>query len=376
MYVGLNLLYLVPGATGGTETYARELVPALLAAAPDLRFTAFINPTARGIVEAWGERVSATVIPVDVTHRWNWVRAEQTLLPPAARKTRVELVHSLANTAPLWGPFRSVVTIHDLHFLRVPEAHLGLNRIGMRVLVPTAARRCDRILTDATVTATDLQYHLGVHPDRVDVVPLGGGRVRRAEPTPEDEVRRTLDAGTRPVVLSVSALRPHKNLERLISAVALIPVERRPLLVICGYPTAHQTRLEEHIRGCDLNADVRLLGWVNDAYLEGLYLTASAVLCPSLHEGFGLPVLEAMARGRPVGCSVGGALAEVAGDAAFLFEATSVRQISLTVERLLSDREEVTRRVARGRARADQFSWAATAAGTLASYTRALSAPA
>ena len=118
--------------------------------------------------------------------------------------------------------------------------------------------------------------------------------------------------------------------------------------------------------------DVRFLGWVSADELEGLYSAAACFVFPSLAEGFGLPVLEAMARGVPVTCSGRGALAEVAGDAALLFDPESERDIALSIQRLISDRAEAKRLVAAGRERANAFSWKATAAGTLAAYHRAL----
>jgi glycosyltransferase involved in cell wall biosynthesis len=127
-----------------------------------------------------------------------------------------------------------VVTVHDLNYRIVPEAHLGVRGLGMRVLVPLAARRSDRIIADANSTSEDLQRLLKVSPAKVDVVPLGIGSEGRAEPLAEGELRSSVSAGLRPIVLCVAAKRPHKNLLRLLGALALIPSDRRPLLVLPG----------------------------------------------------------------------------------------------------------------------------------------------
>jgi glycosyltransferase involved in cell wall biosynthesis len=372
--VGLNLLYLVPEETGGTEVYARELIPELVAAAPNVRFTAFINREAAAATGAapWGQLVPAVTVPVRARNRVEWVRGEQQLLPRLAAGLGVDLVHSLAGTAPAWGRFRRVVTIHDLIYRFAPEAHLGLRGLGMRVLVPLAARRSHRIIVDAESTRQDLQRVLGLSPDGIDVVPLGLGARRSAEPMPESELRATLAAGERPIVLSVSAKRPHKNLLRLIGALALISAERRPVLVLVGYRTPHEQELRRQVAALRLSADVRLLDWVDASTLEGLYAACACFVFPSLYEGFGLPVLEAMARGAPVACSARGALAEVAGDAALRFDPESEPEIAAAIERLLRNGSEAARLRAAGRERAARFSWAATAAGTLASYRRAL----
>src|SRR5690348_71385 len=144
-HVGLNLIFLVPGETGGMEVAARELIPALLAQAPPgMRFTAFVNREAAAAGGGpWGELLPAVTVPVRARRREQWVFGEQALLPRLAAAHGVGLVHSLASTAPLRGRFARVVTIHDLIYARFPDAHAGLRDKGMRVLVPAAARRSD-----------------------------------------------------------------------------------------------------------------------------------------------------------------------------------------------------------------------------------------
>ena len=370
--VGLNLVFLTPGATGGMETYARQLIPELAAAAPDLELVAFVNSAAAAGPGPWHDVTRCVEVPVDALNRIEWVRAEQFLLPRAARRARIDLMHSFASTAPVWGPFRRVVTIHDLIYRTVPDAHPGLRSLGMRVLVPAAARRSHRIIVDAASTRDDLQTFLRVAPGKVDVVPLGVGTPPATDPEPEPQLRERLGAGERTIVLSVSAKLAHKNLPRLIAAVARIPAESRPLLVLPGYPTPHEEELRIQIAELGLTDHVRLLGWVSEAELEGLYRATGAFVFPSLAEGFGLPVLEAMVRGVPVACSDRGSLAEVAGDAALLFDPESVTAIAEAMTRLLDDRQLAARLVEAGRERAAGFSWHATAAGTLAAYGRAL----
>jgi glycosyltransferase involved in cell wall biosynthesis len=375
MHVGLNLVYLVPGETGGTETYARELIPELLAAAPDLRLTAFVNRSAAAINGEWPSRIEFVSVPVDARSRMQWVRGEQQLLPRLAERAGVDLLHSLANTAPAWGRFRRVVTIHDLHHRIVPDAHFGMLGFGMRMLVSLAARRSDRIIVPAWVTRDDLSRFLGTPAAKIDVVHEGFGSRRHAAPIREPELREWLHARERPIALSVSAKRPHKNLARLIGALALIPAARRPLLVMPGYHTRYEEQLRRHASSLGVTDDIRLLGWIDDGQLEGLFVAAACFVFPSLYEGFGLPVLEAMARGVPVACSGRGALDEIAGDAALRFDPESEPTIAAAIERLLSDPREAERLRDAGRERAAQFSWKAAAAGTLASYERALDAP-
>jgi glycosyltransferase involved in cell wall biosynthesis len=372
MHVGLNLVYLVPGETGGMETYARELIPALLAERPDLRLTAFVNREATETREGPWHDIPSVTVPVRARRRSEWVRGEQQLLPRLAARAGVGLLHSFASTAPVWGAFRRVVTIHDLIYRIYPEAHFGLRSLGMRALVPLAARRSHRIIVPSKSTFRDAIRLLRISPTKIDVVAEGVGTTGLATPIPEDEVRARFGAGKREILLTTSAKRPHKNLVRLLDALALIPPERRPVLVLPGYATPHEIELRRRIAELGLDGDVRLLGWVSSEELEGLYCSAACFVFPSLYEGFGLPVLEAMARGVPVACSDRGSLAEVAGDAARLFDPEQPAAIADAIQSVLGDHGEAERLRRAGIEQAARFTWSATARGTLASYKRAL----
>jgi glycosyltransferase involved in cell wall biosynthesis len=378
-HVGLNLIFLVPGETGGMEVAARELIPALLAAAPgDMRFSAFVNrelgADAAGVT-ALRDQLPVVTVPVHARRRIQWVLGEQALLAPLARRANVDLVHSLASTAPVWGPFRRVVTVHDLIYARFPEAHGGLREKGMRVLVPAAARRSHRVIADSQSTREDLVELLGLPRERIDVVALGLGALRRGRALAEGEVRGNLRLAARRVLLSLSAKRPHKNLLALIGALARIPAEERPVLVLAGYATEHEAQLRERAQALGLHDDVRFPGWLDDAEVEGLWAIADAFVFPSLYEGFGLPVLEAMARGVPVACSNAASLPEIAGDAALLFDPRDEAAIAEALRRLLGDRELAGRLRAAGHERVRGFTWQRTAQATIESYRRALAGP-
>jgi glycosyltransferase involved in cell wall biosynthesis len=375
MHIGLNLVFLVPGEQGGMETYARELIPELVAAAPEHRFTAFVGRAAADAAGPWRDLTGSVLVPIDARDRVQWVRGEQLLLPPLARRAGVELLHSFASTAPGWGPFRRVVTIHDLIYRTLPEAHPGVRALGMRVLVPLAARRSDRVIVDSRATAQDVRTHLRVPERRIDVVELGVGATRSAAPLPGPELRERLDAGERPILLTVSAKLAHKNLARLIGALASVPAGERPLLVLPGYATPYEAELRAHAASLGAEDDVRFLGWVSSEELEGLYGAAAGFVFPTLAEGFGLPVLEAMARGVAVACSDIPVLREVAGDDALFFDPRSEPAIAAAIGRLLHDGALAERLRAAGPARAARFSWRRTATATLASYARAAASP-
>jgi glycosyltransferase involved in cell wall biosynthesis len=369
MRVALNLVFLVPGETGGMEVYARELVTRLMDR-PDVEVLALVNREAAASDGLWRGAVPTRVVPVQARNRFEWVRGEQIHVPRLAAAAGADLIHSLASTSPLTSRARRITTIHDINYKLVPESHFGLRALGMRVLVPAAARRSHRVIVDAEATRRDLAEHLGTPHEKVDVVPLGVASRPSVEPTPEHELRARLGLGDKPVLLSVSAKRPHKNLMRLLEAVVVLPDQRRPVLVLPGYPTPHEAELRE--RAAQLELHVEFPAWLPTAELEGLYALAAVFVFPSLCEGFGLPVLEAMARGVPVACSDRSSLPEVAGDAALLFDPENPHAIAAAIERLLSDPAEAERLRVAGRRRIEQFTWERTAELTMQSYRSAL----
>ena len=372
MHVALNLVFLVPGETGGMEVMARELV-ARLADVGGLRLTALVSREGAQADEApWGRSLPMVTLPVNSRNRAEWVRGEQQHIPRVAKAIGADIVHSLGSTAPLWGPYKRVTTIHDLHYKLVPEAHFGLRGLGMRVLVPLAARRSHRILAVSHATRRDLVEHLGTPAEKIDVVPNGVAAPGETAATPADALRARFEVGARRVLLSVSAKRPHKNLLRLLDALAGIPAERRPLLIVPGYPTPHEDELRRRAEALGIAGDVALPAWVSAADLEGLYGLADAFVFPSLYEGFGLPLLEAMRRGVPVASSDRGSLPEVAGDAALLFDPEDTAAMRAAIERLLADEAEAARLCAAGFARVQAFSWEKSAELTAAAYRRVL----
>ena len=372
MRVGLDLLYLLPGETGGRETYVRELVPAMLARDPGLEFVAFAGRGAGpALAGTFGERVRIVTLPATARSRLSWALGELALVPVAARRAGVELVHAPANFAPPWGPFRRVVTIHDLQYRALPELLSPLARAGTGVMIRLAARGAQRVIVESRVAADELVAGLGVAPERIDVIPAGAGSSPTGERLAPGELRSRHDLGERAVVLCPASNLPHKNLPALVAALALLDRGARPVLVLCGRGT-DAPALRERARATGVEADFRGLGSVTAAELEGLYALAGCVALPTLYEGFGLPVLEAMARGVPVVCSDLPVLHEVAGPAAVYFDPRAPADIAAAIGRVLGDGALVATLRDAGQTRAAGFSWAAAAEATLESYRRAL----
>jgi glycosyltransferase involved in cell wall biosynthesis len=323
----------------------------------------FVNRDAPAGLRAqpWAGDVEWVELPVRFSNRTHLL-GQTGALPFAARRRRLDVLHSLANGGPPITPgVARVVTMLDLIWLHQREAWGTPSAVRtMALLTRVSARSAHRIITISHAARDDLVSSFGLAPEKIDVAPLGV-RIPR-------ETARAADEG---VVLCVAQKRPYKNLASLVRAVAELGDEGATL-VLPGAPTDHERELRELAERLGVAERVRFPAWVSEDELEALYRSATCFVLPSLIEGFGLPVLEAMARGVPVACSDRPALPEVAGDAALLFDPLDQPAVTDAVRRLLRDAELRTTLAERGLARAREFSWRRTAEATLASYRRAL----
>jgi glycosyltransferase involved in cell wall biosynthesis len=369
--VGINAIFLEP-RMGGLDTYVRALVPELVRLAPDVEFSIFCNPRGRDYLEreGWGESVELVTHPL-LGRRGLKAASELTVLGAIAGR-RVDLLHSVALTAPLRTRAVNVVTLADVTWIVAPEPGEAATVRLWRVVVPPVARRADRILALSQAGAEHVVEYLRVPRERIDVVALASGGSDLLAPTPAGELRARLGLGDGPVVLTVSAKKANKNLVRLIRAmVAVLDFRPDAVLVMPGNPTPHERELRKLVEELGLTASVVFPEYVDARDLEGLYALASCFVFASVNEGFGIPILEAMRRGVPVACSRASALPEVAGDAARYFDPYSVEDIGDALIELLRDRQLAARLIARGRERQATFTWEATARGTLDCYARA-----
>jgi glycosyltransferase involved in cell wall biosynthesis len=327
----------------GTEVYAREVARRLPAAAPDLRFVMYASRP--GDVDG----LDLTVLPG--RRPWSQGRLARELW-----RRRPDLFFAPSHVVPFLAPGRALTVVHDLAFERWPAAYGRAALAYLRLTTRWAERRCPRLVAVSRSTADDLARLHGVDPARVTVVPLGGGEPPPA-PCPEAEVVRRLAALglDRPFVLHVGRLEPRKN-----QLTALAAVERLPdLLLACAGPETDPGVA----RSLRASPRCRVLGRTSAADLEALYAGARALLFPSLYEGFGLPVLEAMRRGLPVATAAVSSLPEVGGDAVVYAEdPLDPEAVAAALERALGDRERLGRL---GPQRAAAFTWDRTAAGVV-----------
>ena len=296
---------------------------------------------------------------------------EQTWLSARAIRDRVQLLHSLGTTAPVLGRVPPVVTILDLIYHHVPSTFPLASRLGLELIVPLAARRADAIIAISQAGSDDVAATLAIAPEQIAVAPLGFGVSDAPAPTAPEVLRsRYALNDEQAVILCASAALPHKNLERLITSISQLAPAHDVVLVLVGHSGRDTERLSAHARRAGVSERVRLTGWIERSDLEGLYELARVFAYPSLIEGFGMPLLEAMARGVPVASSSAAALAEVGGDAAEYFDPLDVSTMAGAIARLLDEETRRGELIALGRARARTFTWERCARDTLAVYRR------
>jgi glycosyltransferase involved in cell wall biosynthesis len=367
--VGMNLLGLTPGG-GGAARYAVELARALREAAPDIRLVLF---TTRSAPADLAERVPGSkvvTLPLSLDGRLPWTLPwTYAGLPVLAAAQRLDVLHGPFNVSPGVTPgVRRIVTVLDLIWWHMPHeweadarAHRAIRRQTLYSL-----RHAHRVLTISQTSARDLVQTLGLPQESITVTPLGVSERPRVAPLGEDELRARHGLGRGRVLLSVAQRRPYKNLPALVRALPGLPDD--VVLVLAGAPTAHDEELRALAGSLAVSDRLRLLGYVDDAELEGLYALASAFALMSRIEGFGLPALEAMRRGVPVVVSAGTALEEVVGDAGLTVALDDDEALRATLTRVLDDPGELA---ARGRERAAGFTWRRTAELTLEAYRAA-----
>ena len=332
---------------GGDETYFSNLLRELAPIADQERLAAVARRP--GLV---ADGIEEIVLPAR-----SQIARMAYRLPKALRRLGPALAHFNYVVPPAYrGP--AVVTVHDLSFEPHPSLMSTRDRFLFRTLVPRSARRADRVLTVSEHTKRDLVEHYAITENKIVVTPNGvdpifqpnGGAPERS-----------------PYALFVGGIQPRKDPLSAIEALGLLNGDLE--LVLVGAEKRGGDEVRSAIRRLGLEQRVELTGHLERAELAALYRGAACLVFPSHYEGFGLPVLEAMASGTPVVATATGAVPEVAGDAAVLVEPGDHAALAAGIERALADRDRL---VAAGLERARQFSWAETARLTLAAYRELL----
>jgi glycosyltransferase involved in cell wall biosynthesis len=353
LVVGLNGRFSGTAKPTGTQVTSFHLFDAIIRGERDFSVTIFADESFPGIA-AWRQVPRTHFVDVPFS-RWRRSVAqmwEQIVLPVRAAKAGCTVLHHPMTTCPRWrNGIRQVVTVHDLTFLHHPEWVSRAFRCWLAAVAVPAIKHADHVATISDYVLKDVRRTLGIDPAKSSRIYNG------LTPLPVGQASPARDGKTR-VILGVNLWQPHKNLHRLIGAFSRLRGEMPALeLHLAGRPQANY-RTQPDLAALLERPGVRVLGYLSEQDLGSAYASADAVCYPSLEEGFGLPVLEAMAAGAPVITSDASCLPEIAGGAAVLVDPLSEEAIAAGIRRVLEEGPaERTDRIARGRRVAAGFSW-------------------
>jgi len=355
----------------GIGRYVAGLLPALSTQlAQDERLVLLCTSAAQAAqfdaLRASNAAVSVHYVQADAfspAQQWQVRRLVGSLAAP----NEALVYHSPYYLMPYWTGVRTVLTVHDLIPLLLPETVSPRARLFFRVAHRLALRSADQVISVSKATAQDLAGIIGVDRRRIIIIPHGVDR--RFHPQPQAEIERVRTAYDLPVrfILYLGINKPHKNLINLVHAIAMLPAHAPPLIIAGAWDNRYP-ETKELVTQLALTDRVRFLGPVNDVDLPGLYSAATVFVFPSRYEGFGFPVLEAMACGTPVACSNVSSLPEIVGEAAIQVDPLDAEQIAQAIHTVLASPELRESMREAGLAQSGTFSWARCAAQTLAAY--------
>ena len=368
--IGVNALYLIPGGVGGTEIYLRNLLQALAQIDSRNQYFVFVNrETGDDLCPA---SPNFTLVRSSVSARVRPARLvwEQTVLPLQTVRLRLDVLFSPGFSSPLVCRGRKVTVIHDLQHKRQPENFGFLERKAWDAMVWSSVRFSDALVAVSETSRRDLIDVYRADPARIHVVHHGVeaaffdiADAREHDPT---LLSQTGLPDCR-YLLAVSTIHPHKNWLPLLDTYgALVRDGRDEHLVVAGLAGKASRDVAVRLNDPQLASRVHLLGWQPRSVLVALFQSAEALVFPSTFEGFGMPVLEAMAAGVPVACSDIPPLREVAGNAALFFDPYSPERIAEGVRRVLDEPDLRASMIARGKERAARSTWRRAAERTLA----------
>ena len=368
VHIGINALYLIPGGVGGSETYLCNLIGALAALDSPHSFTIFVNRETGQDLLPQHPRWQLVQAPIRAVNRPSRLLYEQFVMPFRCRGLNVLFCPGF--TSPAVSSCPTVTTIHDLQHKRHPEYFRWFEHPFWRFFIWQAVHTSRRLVAVSDVTRADLLRYYSVDRDKVAVVWHGTeeqffavGRRRAGRPL-------------EPILLCPSTTHPHKNHALLLSAFQRLSAAHPEWkLVLSGVRGFADSAVRERVAVLGLESRVQILGWLPRSELYGWFERAAAVVYPSTFEGFGLPVVEALAAGVPVACSDIEPLRTVAGDAALLFDATSIDSLYDALSRLITDASLRERLARAGPLRAAQFTWRRCAEETLALLESAAPTP-
>jgi len=378
MQVGVNTLFLIPGKVGGTETYLRCTLIAMAKQHRDMKLILFTNRendlVLRNDLSGYSN-VSFQKLNFRAENRYARIIREQIQLPWHISRNHLDLVWSPGYTAPAYSACPQVLTIHDMQYKSHPEDLSFLARLTTDVLVQTASRCCRRIITMSQFAKREIETHVNVDSNKIDVV-YHAADIKFSEPISNQKKRkvcRSLIGSLTPFILSVANSYPHKNLDTLVKAFGTITHRIPHQLVLVGRPRRGEAKLMEAISKLPDNNRIVRLHYLSLDKLRILYQTADIFVFPSLYEGFGLPVLEAMMAGTPVVTTSMASIPEVGGRHVMYTDSLRSHSFARRILEVLNwSTDYLVQWTNIARRWAKNFSWDRTAQETIDVFRKAL----
>jgi glycosyltransferase involved in cell wall biosynthesis len=374
MRIGVNLLFLIPGVSGGVQTYAVSLLRALENLDSDNEYFIFLNREAAQIDLPTKPSFRYVICPFSASSRLTRYLWEQSYLPIKAAMLKLDVLHSPGYVGPIHAPCARILTIPDTNWVDIKETIPVLRRLILGFVSKNAARTSDRVLTISHFSKRRISEHLGISSDRIEVTHLGP---RPAMPGGEAKDWSDISQSygiAGPYIVVFGGLSPHKNIRGLIDAYSHVKSELSHSLLIIGHLPPDISGIPE-ARSHDGAGQIIATGYVPDDHVLPLLSHADLFLFPSWYEGFGLPVLEAQQVGVPVACSTAGSLPEVAGESAVFFDPHSTEDIGRAIRETLADKDLLLELRRKGYLNLSRFSWEKTARETLDIYYQVTSKP-
>lgn len=364
MRIGINAIFLVAGEGGGIERYLRNLIKALQKLDHENEYIIFTNKDNTGTFDLQGN-FKECFSPVSARFRPAKILWEQFVLPFQVKNAGIDVLFSPGNVSPLFVSCPSVVVIHDLIPFVRSDNFSKIELCALRFLLRLTAKMATRIITVSRSSEREIMSQFQISSDRISVIYLACGQnFFYSQPSVEEIEKLKKQYGIKgDFILCTTSTRPYKNIDRLLLAFKLLK-KRHALkhrLVLVGASGRHYRFLLKMVADLGLDEDVVFTGFVPDKVLPTLYSAASVFIYPSLYEGFGLPILEAMACGTPVVASNITSMPEVVGDAGLMFDPYDVEEICKKIYRILSNEDRRNELVMKGKQRARKFSWEKTA---------------
>ncbi len=369
--VGVNLLWLVPGQVGGSEEYTVRLLRELAELHPDdVEVILYVNRQFRAAHPDLVSRFTTHVAPISGSSRILRVIVESTWLAARSRMDRCTLVHHAGGTMPSLRLAPGALTMHDLQPLSNPDRFGFVKGAYIRFVAPRSVRRARTVVCLSEFVASDVVNRVGIERERIRIIPCGVNEPETAfDHDRLAQLLASLDLTNRPFILYPAITYPHKNHETLVAAFAQIVSTHPELrLVFTGGGGSSDATVTAAIDAYGLTNYVVRTGRIPETDLDLLYRAATVMAFPSLYEGFGIPVLEAMSRGCPVVASAIGALPEVTGGAGELVDPIDVVGWANALSGLIDDPARRTVLVRLGFDRAKHFDWSTPAQSLLSLY--------